>query len=338
MTRFQREHLVNNAKKPVNWIVIAVVVSTLIALIWVFVSQSNTLPAFIASPLEYEDPEPLNVHSLVPYIDEHFGIVMQVPEGWRQAMIRGNTSFVHENGTVIQLQISDYSPHINMMNGNGVSWDITSSGGMFYDYVQLNNSAAVYSYNLNGVETIQYLTWDRGLIVGLNFAVDQEFYEYYFGTFMHILDTFQWEKQNPIPEDFVMLYNEFGNFEFGIPAGWSTAITDEGVFLATHPDSGAVMYINVELNDTNFDGVSQIEYSNFIGHGRGGFILREYYNDTRSIFAEAIYTAGGRNFIFSQHLISNGMFHYIFTLEAPEEFLAEARYLFGTAVYLFRFG
>jgi hypothetical protein len=338
MTRFQRERLANTAKKPTNWLVIAITISALVALIVLMYAQANTMPAFIPSQLEYEDAEPLQVQPLVQYIDESTGIMMAVPEGWRQATIRGNTSFVHENGTLIQLQISEYAPQINMMNADNTQWEVESNGGRFHDYVQLNNSSVVYSFNINGVETIQYYTWDRAAIVGLNFAVHEELYEHYFSTFMRIIDTLKWEKQHPIPDDFIMLYNEFGNFEFGVPATWSTALTEEGIFLATQPETGAVMYVNVVINDTSYEGVSQIEYTNFIGHGRGGFILREYYNDARSIYAEATYTSGGRQYVFLQHMISNGMYHYTFTLETPEEHIPEARHLFSTVVLLFRFG
>ena len=318
--------------------VVIVIVSTLIALLSVLFTQNNTLPAFVAEPLPESEESPLEVMPTMVVTDEQMGITIEVPEDWRQVVIRGDKSFLHENGTMIQLQYRDYSPHINMMNGESIRWDVEINRGIFHDYVQINNTSAIYSYTLNEIEHIHYLTWDRMTIVGVKIEVHREFYDLYFGTFMHILDNFHWEKQNPIPENFIMLYNEFGSFEFGVPANWGTAITEEGVFLASSPDTGVVMYVNVFQNDTNFEGVSQIEYSNVIGHGRSSFILREFFNDGRSIYADAMYTANNRNFMFLQHMISNGAYHYTFTLEAPTEYAEEARYVFSTAVSLFRFG
>lgn len=339
MSRVQKNLFMNDVvKKPVNWIVIIVIVSTLIALISVFFSQSSSLPGFVAEPLEEKAEDPLDVRPTAAHVVGELGIVMEYPADWRQVTIRGDTSFLHENGSMIQLQIRDYYPQINTLTGNEIMWDVESAGGRFHDFVHMGNSSAVYSFHLDGVEHIHYLTWDRMAIIGLKIEVHEDFYDYYFGTFMHILDNFTWDKPQPIPEDYIMLYNEFGNFEFGVPASWGTAMTEDGVFLAVSPDTGVIMYVSVFQDPTSFDGVSQIEYSNLISHGRANFILREFFNDGRTIYAEAVYVANGRNFIFLQQLASNGAFHYSFTLETPADFTEEAKHAFSTAVSLFRFG
>ena len=321
-----------------GWVPVVIVLSFLFAGIYnLFASSGANLPAYIenappeASQAELPPPETFD------FADEEHGYSVKVPDGWRKVTRQGHTTFVNQDGASLQIQLIGYLPSLNMVTTTTISSDIVAAGGVLEDFAWIGNDAYVVAYSYKDTIYMEYCTWSLSAAIRLQFVVPTESYSDYYSTMLYVFDHFRWDKADPIPEGFAMYYNEFGNFEFGLPAHWSGAVTSSGVYAATNPQAGSVMYVSVVETDATFHSVGQTEYVGIMSENRQNFVLRSFTNDGTSIMAEAVYRVGEAEYALIQLRKCNGRFQYAFSFECPMASVDQEIGSFRTAVGLFRF-
>ena len=321
-----------------NWIAIAIVLSVLFAGIYtLFSTSSSSLPGYIDQPRPPDEPPPPIILDTTLYVDERIGLSIHIPVGWQKITRGGFDTFVHPDGTAIQLQVMDYMPSMNMMTPESIAADAQNIGGVLTEYLRMSTSSYAIIYKIGGINYIEFNTWDRQVLVRIQFTLSDAAYGIYFDTCMHIINTLAWEQLDPIPAEFMLYYSDFGNFEFGVPIEWGYVITGDGVFVATNPHTGTVMYVSVEATDATFHEVAQIEYVNVMGVNRDGFMLQNFSNDGFAIVAEASYFVGEVQYGLVQYRVASGRFQYVFSFEARVEAIQYDLPYYQAATRLFRF-
>ena len=321
-----------------NWIVIVIVLSVLLAGIYtLFSSSGSALPGYVDQPKPPEEPSPLNILETVLYTDERIGLTVGIPDGWQKIVRGGFDTFVHPDGSSMQLQIMDYSPSINMVTPDSIASDVQSIGGVLSEFLRISTSSYIIVYKIGDANYIEMNIWDRQVLARIQFTLSDENYGIYFDTCMNIINTLIWERLDPIPADFALYFSEFGGFEFGIPIAWNYVITEDGVLAATNPHTGTVMYVSVIATDNTFHGVSQIEYVQVMGANRNSFLLQSFTNDGNAIAAEATYYVGETQYGLAQYRVSTGWFQYAFSFEAQIDVIQQDLPFYQTAIRLFRF-
>ena len=326
-------------QKPKSWVPIVIVISVLFAGIYMLFTQSgnNALPAFVDAPTSQSEPAPKHILELEPYYEESVNLTISVPVGWQKITKDGFPTFVYNDGTSMQLQIMAYNPYMNMVTYDTVLNDVSSFGGIMGNYMQLNQSAYIVAYSIEGMNYIELNIWDRQTFIRVQFVMGVNDFNKYFDTCMAIFDSFDWNQADPIPANFFIFYSEFGNFEFGVPIEWSYAIND-GVFAATSPSTGAIIYAAVVESDAVFDSITQLDYTQIMGANRSNFLMQSFTNDGNSIAAEATYFVGDTQYGMIQYRVCTGQFQYSFSFESRIDTIQQDMYYFQAAMQLFRFG
>ena len=324
--------------QPRSWIVIAVVLSVLFAGIYTLFSSSNSaLPGYVDQPRPPEELIPLNILETTPFMDERIGLTVNIPVGWQRITRGGFDTFVHPDGTSIQLQITEYVPALNMVSPDSIAADVQNAGGTLSEFIRMSTSSYAIIYKIGNANYIELNTWDRQASVRVQFILSDAYYAIYFDTCMYIINTLYWEQIDPIPADFMLYFSEFGAFEFGVPVEWYYVISEDGVLAATNPNTGTVMYVSVTATDGTFHDVSQIDYVQVMGSNRSSFLLQSFSNDGNAIAAEATYFIGDVQYGLVQYRVASGFFQYVFSFEAQIGVIHQDLPYYQAAVRLFRF-
>jgi hypothetical protein len=325
-------------KLPKSWIAIVIILSTLFAGIYmIFSASKSNLPSYVDLP-----PPPVETTITPPpetfeHIDNEYRLSIMVPDGWQKIIKDGFNTYTHRDGSMLQIQTLDYIPSLNMVGEETAANDVAAIGGNLGGFSRLSADSYVIAYESDGAAYLELSVWDRITSIRVRFVVPAEMYEKYYDTMIYCLDSFYWEKEDPIPDGFMLYYNEFGDCEFGLPLNWSGAVTADGVYAATNPEVGSVMYIAVTDSPYTFHDVSQVQYAEVMGENRQNFILRSYANDGTNISAEAVYNVGNTEYALIQYRTSTGAFQYSFSFECPMDYINQELPTFQTAVGLFRY-
>ena len=325
-------------RKPRNWVVTTLVITMLLALIINLISASKqNLPEYTLreTPTISEEPNIIEMeystysHDLIP-------ISMTVPAEWTLVTQGGAPTYINKNdGAKISFSISAYIPSVNNITEEVLFADVTNAGGLWGGYDRLDNSTYIVVYELNDTDFFELTTWDLANTARVQFAIPAARYEYYYDTVIHLFDSFSWQKGNPIPSDFGIMYNEYGNFEFGIPTGWIATITD-GIFSSTNPNTGSIMYVSVSEVSADLSGITQIDYVAVASQNKSNFLLSTYSNNGSFLTAEATYSSGGNQYSVINNILVRDGFMYEFTFEcAAGNYNTDGPY-YMTAVNLFR--
>ena len=137
----------------------------------------------------------------------------------------------------------------------------------------------------------------------------------------HILNSVYWEMEDPIPNWTGRFYDEISGFEFGYPARWEYAITEDGVFYAmdTEDQTGSQMTVSILEDETNPGTLSQYEYSVSLESGKSNFLMTSFSQDENSILAEASFTGtDGQKMLEVQYVSSDGRHIFVVTFDFPQ--------------------
>jgi hypothetical protein len=327
-------------RKHKNWLSIVIVLSAIFAGIYIiFSSSNNNLPAYVDTPSSpTATPTPTPPPNTFLYTDDIQGFSLPVPANWQQTVNEGHVTFVNSDGAKLQIQVLDYMPSFNMTDEATITNDVASIGATLFSFDRLTSDSYFTVYSLDGVAYAEYTNWDRQSAIRLRFIASEASYtERYESVMVYCFDNFQWNKASPIPEGFIVYYNEFGYFEFGLPTNWNGAITDGGIYAATNPNTGASMYIYVSDYVGSYESISQIDYANELGQTRQNFMLRSFVSDNASIAAEATYNVGETQYALIQYRTCNGSFQYAFTFECQIDNIDIDLPTYQQCVNLFRY-
>lgn len=324
-------------RKPGNWVGLCIVLTFLLALLYAFISASNAnLPSYVApEPTQQEQaPEPVAIDT-IKYMAEEIPLSMPVPAEWRQITRGGHTTFVNPvDGAAVSFEIGAYMPGANMVTEAVANEDITGAGGSMVGFTKESNSSYLVIYKLGDAVYFEYNTWDLASFVRIMLQVPSARYDYYCDVATYLFGSFTWEKAQPIPDGFTLFYSSYGNFEFGVPDGWTAAI-ENGIYIATAP-SGSKLTVSVTQAEGYLSDLSQLDYVAAASQGKQSYLLSAYSNTGTTLAAEASYSVGGAIWYNSNHLLADNGYFYEVTLDCAQENYETDAGAFMTTLALFR--
>ena len=209
-----------------------------------YVDDSNNIIATI---------EPYSTPDILPdmqvYTDNTIGLTMRTPNGWSKVIKDGNPTFIEpDTAAYIQIIKSNYIPGLNSMTEEVIQSDLAAIGGNFISFTQEGNIGYTILYQVyeNNVlyNCVEVNRIDLYNVVRIVINAPAEVYNQLSNQISAVVDSISWNPPNPIPSDFILVYNTFGNFEFAVPMAWNRAI-ENGEYVAKDTVSGAEMHVSV---------------------------------------------------------------------------------------------
>ena len=289
--------------------------------------QEKPMQAFTSyspSVAENQTEEEVEKVEMYTFTDDNAGFSIGIPIGWVQASSDQSRYFVHrESGTGLYIKTSSYQKEYGNLSSSVLAEE-KGKGGYIVTNVQfLSNSSYILLYGKAGssgeIETqyIDYVTWDKETVVTLTYVCAVSNMDALFPAMQQSMDSFVWEKQNPIPADCYVQYYSYGDFEVGLPVGWAVGTTDTAV-VANDTNSGAVLTIEAYATDEHIGAFTQNDYINFAMGNRQNFYLSSCSIFDDLLYAQASYTTeSGIQMTLLHYIATNGVYEYIFTAECP---------------------
>lgn len=278
--------------------------------------QNNELPVYVdGDELSTESPVE-NIKDIDMVLIEYPEFTINIPSDWTKVIRNGNDNFIHSpSATSVSINISEYYPEINNIDESIVSTNVANSGYGFVSFMKTSTSSyeAIYQdLDNNTYDYIEEVFWTKDKIVTLTFTVNDTYYNKMADYFNAIYNSFKWnEDQNIIPDDIMLIYIEYGDFEFALPISWSVGIQDNAIY-ATNSDNTAQVVITVIENPLSLDSVTAYDITNLLQPQRpNGFILQYVSNSVNYLKAAAqYYNNDGINMENRTYLFANGVFLY----------------------------
>lgn len=300
-----------------------------------YVEGNNNIFTTVA-PYTVETTMPDMTH----YDDEATGISLNVPADWKKIIKDGFTTFIHaQSSTYIQLQSLPYQAGVNNMTEESIRLEIANAGAAFVSFTKDSNCGYTVLYQTKDGETIydyiEITRVDRQYIVRVVICATHANYQKLEKEIMLSAESITWTPRNPIPDNFLLAYNEFGNFEFAVPITWNRGI-EEGEYVARDPETGTEMRVGVMQSNANYAGVNQALYAEYTGAGKSGFTVRQFSASQNIVYAVSSYIINGISVNRVEYMLATGAFEYTIAFVCPVDYYQNMAPLFETAIQLFR--
>lgn len=323
-----------NSKKFIG-ILIAVIL--LLTIVLTKCSQQTPLPAYSGdgevTPTPIATPAPPAGKF---FTDDLSGATVFVPQGFTYLIKSGCSTFIHSaSETSIQIQVSDYYPGIQSITEEGIQYQVQNMGGQLISFMWRGASQYSCIYTVNGVVYYESTAFDRDTVVMLVCKTYAQNYDAFNDTLTYVINSFKWTGKTPFPDDYYVCYNDFGNFEYAIPAGWGSEIVDNALF-AQDEKTGASMSVNVFQSDASYAGVSQTDYVTYMQQHYPNYILQSFANDNRIIYSTGTYSSATVRYIVVCYMLASGSFEYAITFTCPSENYSANAQTYAGAIDLFR--
>ena len=335
---------INRIQSKGSLLILLLLVITLIS-VFIAVCQpaSNDLPQYSSeSAIDESSVSELSIEDIDTFIyaDESTGFTIEIPQGWTKVIKSGFPTFIHNpSATSIQIQHHDYNPLINNDTIDSLTNEIRNNGYIVNEVSFLSTSSYVYSYISEDQKTcyIVFTKWDLKDIYNVTFVVKAENYNKMFKYYEHSINSIKWDGKDSIPENYDIVFVEYGSFTFGYPLMWNVGLQDN-CFIVSDPNTGSTITIRSTQNSSDYSEISKIQYGNYLsGNGsRNNFILKSYTNDGHIIHGEATYYVGNVQYGLYQYLISNGDYEIEFTLDTPVAAISETLPVFQQCLLYFK--
>ena len=238
-----------------------------------------------------EDKEELNIDMSV-YTDNKIGFSINVPSDWTQVTKDGYPTFIHSaSASSLQIQTLDYDPSINNTTEDSISTKIAEDGKTFLSFQKSSDTSYEVQYQSHGNSTYDYVEqvyWDRSKIIKLLCIFNDANYEKISPYYEKILNSFAWDKADPVTDGYYLYYNDSANFEIGIPDNW--AIGTSGIALvASDSSSGASMTLSATDYAGTLSSVSATDVVSLVRGNKSNFIMNSYDNSEKQAKVTASY-------------------------------------------------
>lgn len=321
-------------KSSKNWIIATLLLAVLLCAVASYVNRP--LPAYIDQPSEQEEISEVELPwNLIVYEGENYSF--QYPSEWTETVKNGNLTFFNNDGSYLMFQQSTYQPQINSVTADSIQNEVAAAGMQPLSYERLSNCSFLFSYQNNGATTWEYVCWDRELEcrVILSYPAKDNGDEYQ-TLVMEVLSSFQWERQAPVSEKLYLTYNAFGNFEFAVPAGWTTSISN-GSFYAANTETGSRYCVTVSQTElTTLTEISQIQYVQNTAQTRSNLYIKSFGASSSQITAESIYSHQGEQMLLYHFISLENGYLYELLLDTPISKGKEDYQLFEECIKYFR--
>ncbi len=302
-----------------NFVVCVGILVALLALLSVYISNNQILPAYIE---ELSTAEPTTEVSIdAQDYKNHLGFSLKIPFDWTKAEKNANDVFFLDKhyGTSLEIMCSDYNPNITSMTYEKAHAEKSTSSEFLNFYWNDGHSYSITYKSENDdniYNCVDVVYFDRKNIVKLVFMIPNDNYKKVEKEVGYVIDSIEWDSENAIPDTFRLNYSEFGNFEYGVPLNWSSGFA-ENAFYAQDENTKAQMVVTAFKSDIIYSDVSQIDYVKIASESRKGFALRNYTANDNIIYASAAYLNGQEKYIVVQYLIATGKYEYSITFDYP---------------------
>lgn len=326
-------------RKPFNLFFTGFIALSIIVLIVVLFGQSKQrqLPT-------YEAPSTQATEAHVNKLDIEYqtinnqavGYTMVVPAEWQIVENENVVSVINQmDKTTISIEAMDYFGSINNDSESTIAEYAQSGNGTLYTFTKLSTSEYTCSYDYDSCFYAEYFTWDLDTIIKVSCICTSDLTDKYLDTFSYMLDTFHWEKKNPIPDGYFMLYNENGNFEFAVPLDWSSGIDNNGMWTAVSA-AGSTIQCDLHNYTGDLSEITEANYAELAGIGNAeGFELTFFQNQGNVCMAEGTYYIGTTQYCIATTLLAKNGLMYEFNFGCTAANYDDMNY-YVTAIKLFR--
>ena len=305
------------------------------------VSNKNSppLPAFVEEEEEIAVEEQKNV-DLNFYVDEKTGYTIGIPAGWQYVLKNGFVTFVHgASSSSIQIQVIPYTPYLTSVSQDLLLEASSEEGVNITNFAWLTNHSYILTYekDVNGViyDYNVHVSFDLSNVIKTIYISRRDYNKEIFPLIDASAASISWESDKKIDERFMLSYNEYGNFEYGLPLNWNTDIQGS-TFYAESPDLGMNISVSVTQSDVTYENISQVDYLSFVTQGRQNFNLQSFVSENGIINAFGTYKSGNTVMVIEQVLVATGSFEYALSMECPYEYYQDLSSYFEAEKTLFR--
>lgn len=313
------------------------IIAVAISLLMVYCGSNSQLEAYqgeetiTTEPAVTEKKIPLTTYSV-----DNLGLSYGIPEDWTHVIKDGFDTYIHAPSTSsIQIQISDYVPTVNLLTEQSLNIALTQSGYTLLQFQWLTNASYYLLYTNDTTVYIELTNFDKTTMVCMKCSYLKEHQDRILDTVTAVIDSLQWNKANPYPDNVVICYSEHGSFEFAMPNGWQSGVVNNA-YVAQEPTSGTVMSVTASASETTYDTLTQLGYVNWASSGRTSFSLQSYQATSSSVYATSTYTANGINMVLVQYLVATGKFEYAVSFEIPYDHYSEVMDTASMLISLFK--
>lgn len=255
-------------------------------------SANNELTA--ASSFEQVDTEDgrEDTEEIETFIYTADNYSMNIPSGWTKVIQNGYDTFIHQpTGTSVQIQELDYDPTVNNATADLLSMQIAQEGNTFVNFLRVTDCQyeLVYQdYQTSTYDYIEEVYWDREKIIRLVFIADDQYYDRMQSYFQTVVDSFAWDRQDPIPDGCVLSYSETGDFEFCVPDTWVYGDSSDTIYCYDQ-DSGSNVTITLSEYTDSLEKLTANEMASAIIGNKSNYIMQRFNTDKTSATAFATY-------------------------------------------------
>lgn len=204
-----------------------------------------------------------------------------VPAGWIQTVEDNMCTFVHrESGAAIRLQMLPYDPAINNISEQSLASYVVKEGKTYVGFQRLSNTSYELYYSDIGVDTYDYIeevTWDRQHIVKYICICNDRDYSEMQEVFADSYSSLNWEKEDPVPDMLVLLYDQEYQYEYAVPIDWYVSGSD-GLSYAQSSDGHSSLTVTAVEYTGNIEEVTVDDITALLDRdgNKSNFLLRNY--------------------------------------------------------------
>lgn len=300
-----------------------------------YVDDSNSIITTVA-PYEAKEELP----DMQTITDTTIGLAVDVPMNWTRVIRNGYVTYIDPNTTAyVQIQKNGYSPSIHNITESSIQTDIASCGDHFVSFTPNNNYGytLLYQHISDGVlyDYIEVTRYDLQNLARIVICTPDEIYQQLLKELSLIVDSVSWNPPNPVPSDFELVYNAFGNFEFAVPVAWEKYI-DSGDYVARDYETGAEMRVTVYESNATYDSLNQGNFTEYMASGKDGFTIKQFTSNRNLIYCVSSYSINGISVYRVDYMLATGAYEYSISFVCPVESYESRAGLFEQAFSLFR--
>lgn len=284
------------------------------------------------------EPPPEELPDMKPYTDA--GLSLLIPEKWAKVIKNGDMAFVDGNTSAyVRVSILPYVPGLSGITEEKIREDTAGMGAAFLSFEKEGNSGYTVRYQMSENGTVYDYTEisriDLECLARVTVCLPDDAYPMLAKEIAAVENSVTWEPANPVPEGFLLAYNDFGSFEFAVPLGWDRGI-ETGEYVARDPGTGAEMHVSVSRSEMTYENVNQAVYAEFMSEGKEGFSIRQFSCDGNLIYSVSSYMMNGFEVYRVDYLLATGAYEYGIAFSCPVDCYTEKAPLFEQAFSLFR--
>lgn len=292
--------------------------------------NDRVLPAFVKEDDVATEATTEMTEELLPmeeYVDKINNFSIKVPEGFTKVIKDGFPLYVDaKTKSSIHIKTTTLDISRATMNSDAENTKITADGGDFIELRALSNTSNMLLYKKqNGSTIFDYVelnSWSMDRMITVECIIDDAYYKEIGPTMEKCLNSLEWTKEHPIPENCSIAANESAGICYVLPADW-TYSTSGNALSGSDEVSGAMINVVSAQTTDDFHGLTQAQYASGIAGNRIGFVISRYEATKERIYGEAVFMQDGTKMGMIQAAIATGKYQTIITYEYPYDKIDE---------------